>query len=130
MRLRYGLLLGVLAACGGGGYSTNPPPGPPPPPPPPGTVFVTISDFQFAPDTVTIAIGIPVRWRNQGGTAHTATSDTGSAINSGSLGAPGTDPYGYPIAGETYTKTFSAAGTYPYHCAVHPAMQGTVVVTP
>jgi plastocyanin len=130
MRLCYGLLLGAVAACGGGdGYSSNPPPAPPPPAPP-GTVFVTISDFQFAPDSVTIAIGIPVRWRNQGGTAHTATSDTGSAINSGSLGAPDTDPYGDPIAGETYTKTFSAPGTYPYHCEIHPAMQGAVVVTP
>jgi plastocyanin len=131
MRVYYGLLFGVLAACGSGnGYSTNPPPGPPPPPPPPGTVFVTISDFQYAPDTITIAAGTPVRWTNEGAVSHSATADGGS-FNSGTLGPPGTDGYGNPTAGATYTRTFSTQGTFPYHCTVHPTtMHGAVIVTP
>lgn len=130
MRLCYGLLLGGLAACGSNASRNPAGPPPPPPPPAPGTVFVTISDFQFAPDPITIATGTPVRWRNQGPTAHTARSDTGTAINSGTLGGPTTDPYGYPIQGEEYTKVFTTAGTIAYHCTIHPAMQAAVVVTP
>ncbi len=30
----------------------------------------------------------------------------------------------------TYQHTFSAAGTYPYHCSIHSVMTGTVVVDP
>jgi plastocyanin len=26
--------------------------------------------------------------------------------------------------------TFATAGTFPYHCGIHPAMQGQVVVQP
>jgi hypothetical protein len=33
-----------------------------------------------------------------------------------------------PTSG-TYSHTFIAAGAYPYHCAIHPSMQGTVTVT-
>jgi plastocyanin len=133
MRLYHGLLLGVLVACGGGSsYSTNPPPGPPPPPPPPaaGTVFVTISDNLYTPDTTTIAAGTPVRWTNTGAAVHSAKSDTGSAISSGGLAGPSTDSYGAPVAGATYTKTFSQAGTFAYHCEFHPSMHAVVVVTP
>jgi plastocyanin len=32
------------------------------------------------------------------------------------------------LPGATYARTFDAPGTYDYVCAVHPYMQGTVVV--
>jgi len=41
-------------------------------------VFVTISDYQFSPDTITIAKNTPVRWTNDGTVSHTATADGGS----------------------------------------------------
>src|SRR5881396_438644 len=88
MRLCCGLLLASLVACGSStGYGGNPPPPPPPPapPPPPGTVFVTISEYQFSPDTITIAKSTPVRWTNSGTVPHTATADNGS-FDSGTLG--------------------------------------------
>jgi plastocyanin len=28
----------------------------------------------------------------------------------------------------TYSRTFAAAGTYTYHCTVHPSMTGTITV--
>jgi plastocyanin len=132
-RLCYGLLLGAVAACGGGNsYGTNPPPPPPPgppPPPAPGTVAVTISDNQYTPDTISIAVGTPVRWTNEGGSSHSVTAD-GGTFNSGTMSGPGNDGYGNPTAGATYTRTFSTQGTFAYHCSVHPTMHGAVIVTP
>jgi plastocyanin len=29
-----------------------------------------------------------------------------------------------------FTRAFPIAGTFAYHCAIHPSMTGTVVVTP
>src|SRR2546426_11293717 len=99
MRLCYGLLLIILAACGSGTSSPAnpppPPPGPPPPPPPPpapGTVSVTISDYQYTPDTIRISVSTPVRWTNDGAFTHTVTAD-GGALNSGNLRPPGPPPH-------------------------------------
>jgi plastocyanin len=30
--------------------------------------------------------------------------------------------------GGTYSFTFDKAGTYPYHCTIHPGMTGVVIV--
>lgn len=119
MRLCYGLFLVSLAACGSTtSYSGNPPPPPPPAPPPaPGTVFDTVFDFRFVPDTVTITSGIPVRWTNRGAQAHTVTSDSAGLFNSGTLSS-----------GAVYDRTFSSTGTYKYHCSIHPLMHGVVIV--
>lgn len=138
MRLCYGLLLVFLAACGGGGstsYSNPPPPPGTPPPPPavpppaPGTVVVSITDYQYTSETITIAKGTPVRWNNDGPSAHTVTSD-GGLFDSQTLAGPGVDVYGTPTAGAQYTRTFSAEGSFPYHCKLHVGMNGAVVVTP
>ena len=31
---------------------------------------------------------------------------------------------------ETFTFTFTAPGTYAYHCTIHPTMVGTITVNP
>jgi plastocyanin len=79
---------------------------------------VTIQDFMFAPATLMVHAGQTVMWRNNGPSQHTTTSDTG-AWNSGTLGV-----------GATFSHTFNSSGTFPFHCAIHPFMHGTVVVTP
>ena len=134
MRLCYSLLLASIAACGSStSYGNNPPPPPPPPPAPPpapGTVFVTISDNQYSPDTITIAKNTPVRWSNSGSVSHTASADSGS-FNSGTLGGTGTDPYGPPMQGGKYDHLFTTAGTFGYYCQFHGiAMHGVVIVNP
>jgi plastocyanin len=77
---------------------------------------VTIKDFQFTPSTVTIKVGATVTWTNDGPSTHTVTADDGS-FESGNL-----------AQGKTYTRTFDTAGTYAYHCAIHPNMKAQVVV--
>jgi len=92
-------------------------------------VFVTVSNFQFTPDTVRITAGIPVRWTSEGTVAHSVVSDTSGQFNSGTLSSGGVDQYGMPFAGSTYDRTFATAGTYPYHCSFHRQMKGVVIVS-
>jgi plastocyanin len=80
-------------------------------------VEISVVDFAFEPETVTIAAGTTVTWRNDGDRPHTVTADDGS-FDSGRL-----DP------GETFSFTFTTAGTFAYQCGFHPEMQGTIDVT-
>jgi plastocyanin len=97
---------------------------------------VTIQDFTFSPATLTIKVGTTVQWTNAGPTAHTTTSNA-AGWNSGTLSAPmGGGAYGGGSAGGSYSFTFTATGTYGYHCALHPpsvpqyaAFTGTITVT-
>jgi len=77
---------------------------------------VSIANFAFDPDTVTIQVGDTVTWTNNDGTAHTATAGDGS-FNTGNIGPGGSD-----------SVTFDTAGSFAYHCTIHPQMTGTVVV--
>lgn len=78
---------------------------------------VTIRNFAFGPQVVTVKAGSSVYWRNMDSEAHTVTSDTG-AFNSRVL-QPGVG----------YSFTFTRPGTYSYHCSIHPFMTGKVVVS-
>ena len=70
----------------------------------------------FSPSTITVPINTTVTWTNNDDSPHTVTSALGS-FDSGSLGY-----------GETFSFTFSAAGTYHYSCSIHSSMLGSVVV--
>jgi LPXTG-motif cell wall-anchored protein len=75
-------------------------------------------DFDFVPASLTVSAGATVTWTNNGASPHTSTSDSG-AWDSGTM-----DP------GDTFSHTFSSAGTFPYHCDFHEAqgMVGTITV--
>jgi plastocyanin len=123
----------ALAACGGGGssggYMMTPSGG--------GgggttgtSASVTVADYSFSPGSVTIKAGGSVTWTNAGSYAHTTTADGGS-WDSGQLATVGGGGgYGGGGSGGAFTKMFSTAGTYTYHCANHSYMTGTVTVTP
>jgi plastocyanin len=81
-------------------------------------VTVKISNFKFEPANLTIAVGKTVQFINLDEDPHTATSMDG-AFNSKGLD---TD--------QTWNYTATKPGTYPYICAVHPFMKGTLTVTP
>ncbi len=69
-------------------------------------------DNVFNPDVVRIPVGGTVVWTNDGRSPHTVTADGGS-FGSGDL-APG----------QTFTRTFTAPGAFPYYCAYHGAKDG------
>lgn len=64
--------------------------------------------------TVVLGMNNTVTWVNQDDSVHTVTSDS---FNSGLLNS-----------GDSWTYTFTTAGTYPYHCSIHPFMTGIVTV--
>jgi plastocyanin len=82
-----------------------------------GSGSVTISDFKFAPASLTVAPGTRVTVANKDSTAHTATADKGNSFDTGDI-----DP------GSSATVTLAKAGSYSYHCSIHPFMHGTLVV--
>jgi plastocyanin len=82
-----------------------------------GSASVSIVDFAFDPGSVAVDAGGTVTWTNQGPSAHTVTADDGS-FDSGTMNA-----------GDTYSFTFMSAGTFSYHCAIHPNMVGSVAVS-
>lgn len=71
------------------------------------------------PITVSLAAHPKVIWANNDGFQHTVTADDGVSFDSGSI-----------VSGEAYSHTFSATGTFKYHCSIHAGMVGTLVVTP
>ena len=75
-----------------------------------------IIDFGFEPASINVKVGESVTWTNTGAAPHTATADDGS-FDSKNL-----------ASGATFTQAFAKAGTFAYHCAIHPAMKGTVTV--
>jgi plastocyanin len=85
---------------------------------------VTVSNNNFTPDQVTVARGATVTWQwnsctgdGYGGqicTSHSVTFDDGGP--SASLRSDG-----------SFSRTFSTAGTFNYHCTAHQTMTGRVV---
>ncbi len=77
---------------------------------------VSIAFAAFAPPTVSVLAGETVAWHNDSVRAHTVTADD-DAFDSGRL-----------PAGAGFQHRFDAVGANPYHCTVHPFMQGEVDV--
>jgi len=76
---------------------------------------ISISGMSFSPASLTVKAGTTVTWTNNDNMLHTVTADDAS-FSSGDMNN-----------GSTYSHTFSAAGTYAYHCNYHPAMKASVV---
>jgi plastocyanin len=89
----------VAAACGGSEGGGNPPAG---------AKTVTISNFEFAPDTLEVRVGDTITVDNKDQTEHTVTARDKS-FDTGTF---------------TGIKTFTVtkAGTFEYVCEVHPFM--------
>lgn len=75
-----------------------------------------LSTTAFSPSPVTVTRGTVVTWKNNDTTSHDTTAD-GGMWNSGVI-APGA----------SFSTTLQTAGTFTYHCTIHPGMVGTVTV--
>ena len=103
------------AACGSSSSSPSSPSG--------ATADVTIQiqgdrgSSSYAPNPTTMRVGQSVAWHNSDSIAHDSTQDQGrfqtGTLNGGATSAP---------------ITMSTAGTFTYHCTIHPGMIGTITV--
>ena len=85
------------------------------------TTVKVVSDSQtqgaYQPNPVTVKAGDSVTWTwEDQGNQHSVSADD-ATFESCLQGA-----------GYTFTTTFANAGTYRYHCSIHPSMKGTVTV--
>ena len=99
----------AVAACGGGTAATTAPAA--------GGNAVTIANFKFDPQAVSVKAGTAVTWTNTDSTGHSVKWADGTATSE------------ILAASKTYSRTFAAAGTFPYMCGIHASMTGTITVT-
>jgi plastocyanin len=79
---------------------------------------VSIDNFKYVPDTLTVPAGTRVTWTNHDDMPHTVTSTgTPKVLDSEALD---TD--------DQFSHVFAEPGTYAYVCTVHPKMSGRVIV--
>jgi amicyanin len=83
------------------------------------TVQIGILGYKFDPPVLTVPVGTTVVWTNRDDVPHTVTSTDKTFKSSGALDQ-----------GDSYSYTFTAAGTYNYYCTVHPFMTAKVIVQP
>jgi plastocyanin len=84
----------------------------------PGEISLTIGNFTFKPDAITVPIGTKIVWENDDDIPHSIVETTGK-FHSQALDTE-----------DKFSFTFTQAGTFDYFCGLHPHMVGKVVVTP
>ena len=77
---------------------------------------VSVDNFTFNPQRLTIKAGSTVSWTNKDDIPH-AIASVSALFRSKALD---TD--------DNYSFTFTTPGTYQYFCSLHPHMTGTIVV--
>ena len=121
------LIVAAAVACGGGGATvTGPTGGPTGASCGTNTICMqfTAPDAYsagtgtFAPSALTVTTGSTVKFTNNSGVSHNVVFDA-AAPTGGDIGV---------ISSGTQTRTFSVAGSYPFHCTVHQGMTGTITV--
>ena len=78
---------------------------------------VDIAGFAFSPQTVTVSVGDTVTWSNADAQNHTATANDGS-FDTGTI-----------TSSTAKSVTFSTAGTFAYHCKIHPSMVAKITAS-
>lgn len=112
---RLGILLsvGIVVGCSGGDYPVSPFPEE-------SGVVDAVGVTAWNPTPITIKAGEDLIFRNSSAIVHNVRFD---------------DVAGHPgdvsdFAQSSKSVAFPTAGTFTYHCGIHPGMQGVVVVEP
>ena len=77
---------------------------------------VTIDNFTFTPKELTVPVGTTIKWVNKDDIPHTVV-ERNKSFRSKPLDS-----------NETFSFTFSQAGSFDYFCSLHPQMVGKVIV--
>ena len=110
--LAVALLIGApLSSRAQSGTSPEPTAAPSP------AAIVHAENFAYDPAELDIHVGDTVEFINDDPVGHTITADD-TSFDSGNL-----DQH------QTWTHTFTAAGTYTYFCTYHPFMKAKIVVS-
>jgi plastocyanin len=78
---------------------------------------VTIGNFSFSPNTLTLSVGATLTWINHDNVPHVVSSAGNQFQKSTVL-----------KTSQTFSHTFMATGTYSYFCSIHPRMTGKIIV--
>jgi len=122
-RLAFTSVVCALALVVGCSSSSNPAsPSTPTSPQGPGIDFTiningNLGAQSYAPSPLNMRVGQVVNWHNLDSVEHTATLD--GVFNSGNIPA---------FSAHDDAVTMSKAGTFTYHCTIHPGMVGTIIV--
>ena len=106
--------------CGGSSATTDPIVNTPPPP-----GGISVQNNFFTPQSKTVATGTTVQWawNSCSGDVYTGQTCVTHDIVFDDAVTSGAKSQG------TYSRAFTTAGTYPYHCSIHgTAMSGSIVV--
>jgi plastocyanin len=117
-------LVAAVVDCGGSGYNSTPTTTPP------STTAGGAADvvigivgiaggMSYSPNPANVRVGQKVAWRNDDNIPHTATQ-TGNGFDTGTI----------PGGATSAPLTITTAGSLSYFCRIHPAMVGTLNVTP
>lgn len=79
---------------------------------------VTVSGEAFLPGVLNVTAGTTVTWINKDTEDHTVTSGTPGLFSGPLPGDPG-----------QFSFLFTKPGSYPYYCAIHTNMMGTIIVS-
>ncbi|HJP96274.1 MAG TPA: cupredoxin domain-containing protein [Candidatus Saccharimonadales bacterium] len=82
------------------------------------TNTVSIQNYAFSPQVITVKKGRTVIWTNNDSASHTLVFDDTAIPNSGPLNS-----------GAGFSLAFDHAGTFTYHSLAYPDATGTVIVT-
>ncbi len=79
---------------------------------------VAVRDFSYSPANSSVSRGTVLTWRFDGPSSHTVDDTSGMTAYASGNRSPGA----------TFSRAFNGAGSYPFGCALHPSMKGTVKV--
>jgi len=84
------------------------------------TIVGNLGANSFSPNPDTVRVGQTVAWHNSGGTTHTSTANGIGLWNTSNIANGSTSA----------SIRMNTAGSFGYHCEIHPSMVGTLVVQP